>query len=281
MSTDETELLCYNRGCGKKFNPAKNKESTSMFWFQTSPVVPSWLILFDCGLDSCVHHPGAPFFHDAYKGWYAEHKFHCCTHLLKNFNRFQRSCCKKKCTDFTEFLNIKVLQVATLSSSISNLIKRSTSSGMHSFSSQQCQACRTGKTGRRQVESRRGDRGDDSRAHQGGGDGTATVRNTDCGAQVFDQRLTEARTGESPREWVETSKWICRSCCCQRNQRGISVQERRLQCGMFLLLLLLLLNRLGLFIGELYSSNFRLTAAKRRWTAIAAITPVCPYFTRD
>ncbi|VVC46304.1 Hypothetical protein CINCED_3A001389 [Cinara cedri] len=35
---------------------------------------------------SCLFHPGEPFFHDAYKGW---------------------SCCKKKCTDFTEFLNIK------------------------------------------------------------------------------------------------------------------------------------------------------------------------------
>ena len=37
--------------------------------------------------ESCRHHPGYPVFHDAYKGW---------------------SCCKKKCTDFTEFLNIKV-----------------------------------------------------------------------------------------------------------------------------------------------------------------------------
>jgi cysteine/histidine-rich domain-containing protein 1 len=36
--------------------------------------------------DSCCHHPGEPVFHDAYKGW---------------------SCCNKKCTDFTEFLNIK------------------------------------------------------------------------------------------------------------------------------------------------------------------------------
>lgn len=36
--------------------------------------------------DSCRHHPGVPFFHDAYKGW---------------------ACCNKKCTDFTEFLNIK------------------------------------------------------------------------------------------------------------------------------------------------------------------------------
>lgn len=36
--------------------------------------------------ESCRHHPGQPVFHDAYKGW---------------------SCCNKKCTDFTEFLNIK------------------------------------------------------------------------------------------------------------------------------------------------------------------------------
>lgn len=34
----------------------------------------------------CVHHPGHPVFHDAYKGW---------------------SCCNKKCIDFTEFLNIR------------------------------------------------------------------------------------------------------------------------------------------------------------------------------
>lgn len=42
-------------------------------------------------LDSCRHHPGEPIFHDAYKGW---------------------SCCNKKCTDFTEFLNIKGCSVS-------------------------------------------------------------------------------------------------------------------------------------------------------------------------
>lgn len=36
--------------------------------------------------DECVYHCGAPVFHDAYKSW---------------------SCCEKKTTDFTEFLNIK------------------------------------------------------------------------------------------------------------------------------------------------------------------------------
>ncbi|XP_042896206.1 cysteine and histidine-rich domain-containing protein 1 [Parasteatoda tepidariorum] len=36
--------------------------------------------------DSCQYHPGVPVFHDAYKKW---------------------SCCDKKTTDFTEFLNIK------------------------------------------------------------------------------------------------------------------------------------------------------------------------------
>ncbi|KAM8707088.1 hypothetical protein ACLKA7_011227 [Drosophila subpalustris] len=53
---------CYNRGCGQLFDPTTNSD------------------------DSCRHHPGAPFFHDAYKGW---------------------SCCSKKSVDFTEFLNIK------------------------------------------------------------------------------------------------------------------------------------------------------------------------------
>lgn len=36
--------------------------------------------------DSCTFHPGKPKFHDAYKIW---------------------SCCNKKSTDFTEFLNFK------------------------------------------------------------------------------------------------------------------------------------------------------------------------------
>ncbi|XP_017772899.1 PREDICTED: cysteine and histidine-rich domain-containing protein [Nicrophorus vespilloides] len=41
--------------------------------------------------DSCCHHTGSPVFHDALKGW---------------------SCCKKRTTDFTEFLNIKGCQLA-------------------------------------------------------------------------------------------------------------------------------------------------------------------------
>lgn len=55
-------LPCYNRGCGQKFDPSNNTE------------------------DNCIHHPGVPFFHDAYKGW---------------------TCCNRKSVDFTEFLNIK------------------------------------------------------------------------------------------------------------------------------------------------------------------------------
>ena len=57
-----TGLLCYNRGCGKTFNPRDNPADSQ----------------------DCIHHPGAPFFHDTYKGW---------------------TCCNKKSTDFTEFLN--------------------------------------------------------------------------------------------------------------------------------------------------------------------------------
>lgn len=55
-------LLCYNKGCGLKFDAKKNKK------------------------DSCVFHPGVPIFHDALKGW---------------------SCCRKRTTDFSEFLSIK------------------------------------------------------------------------------------------------------------------------------------------------------------------------------
>uniref|UniRef100_A0A0C9RBB5 CHORD protein n=1 Tax=Fopius arisanus TaxID=64838 RepID=A0A0C9RBB5_9HYME len=53
---------CNNRGCGQTFDPENNTD------------------------ESCCHHPGTPYFHDAYKGW---------------------SCCNKKSVDFTEFLSIK------------------------------------------------------------------------------------------------------------------------------------------------------------------------------
>ncbi|XP_069667391.1 integrin beta-1-binding protein 2 isoform X2 [Haliaeetus albicilla] len=55
-------LLCYNKGCGQRFDPEHNAR------------------------DSCLYHPGVPIFHDALKGW---------------------SCCKKRTTDFSEFLSIK------------------------------------------------------------------------------------------------------------------------------------------------------------------------------
>ncbi|KAF7706546.1 cysteine and histidine-rich domain-containing protein 1 [Silurus meridionalis] len=55
-------LLCYNRGCGERFDEDKNPD------------------------DACLFHPGVPIFHDALKGW---------------------SCCKKRTTDFSEFLSIK------------------------------------------------------------------------------------------------------------------------------------------------------------------------------
>uniref|UniRef100_A0A8C5XT01 CHORD domain-containing protein n=1 Tax=Microcebus murinus TaxID=30608 RepID=A0A8C5XT01_MICMU len=54
-------LLCYNRGCGQRFDPETNSE------------------------DACTYHPGVPVLHDALKGW---------------------SCCKRRTTDFTDFLSI-------------------------------------------------------------------------------------------------------------------------------------------------------------------------------
>jgi len=55
--------LCYNRGCGQQYNIRQNSGE---------------------GDEACRHHPGDPYFHDAYKGW---------------------SCCQNKSTDFTTFLN--------------------------------------------------------------------------------------------------------------------------------------------------------------------------------
>ncbi|XP_053312522.1 cysteine and histidine-rich domain-containing protein 1 [Spea bombifrons] len=54
-------VLCYNRGCGQRYDPESNNE------------------------DLCTHHPGVPVFHDALKGW---------------------SCCKRRTTDFSDFLSI-------------------------------------------------------------------------------------------------------------------------------------------------------------------------------
>ncbi|MCP9264063.1 Cysteine and histidine-rich domain-containing protein 1 [Dirofilaria immitis] len=60
---EEKKLLyCYNKGCGTKFDPDDNKD------------------------DSCLYHPGAPYFHDAYKIW---------------------SCCNQKSTDFSTWLSLK------------------------------------------------------------------------------------------------------------------------------------------------------------------------------
>ncbi|XP_019341982.1 integrin beta-1-binding protein 2 isoform X1 [Alligator mississippiensis] len=56
-----------------------------MFLF-TSDSCCSRLLLLYQGHGSCVYHPGVPIFHDALKGW---------------------SCCKKRTTDFSEFLSIK------------------------------------------------------------------------------------------------------------------------------------------------------------------------------
>ncbi|CAL8326375.1 unnamed protein product [Lota lota] len=54
--------LCYNKGCGERFDRSDNNEG------------------------ACLFHPGVPIFHDALKGW---------------------SCCRKRTTDFSEFLSIK------------------------------------------------------------------------------------------------------------------------------------------------------------------------------
>lgn len=51
-------LLCYNKGCGQRFDPDNNPE------------------------DACTYHPGVPVFHDALKGW------SCCKRRTTDFSDF-------------------------------------------------------------------------------------------------------------------------------------------------------------------------------------------------
>ncbi|XP_061596623.1 cysteine and histidine-rich domain-containing protein 1 [Cololabis saira] len=51
-------VLCYNKGCGQRFDPENNPE------------------------DGCTHHPGVPVFHDALKGW------SCCKRRTTDFSDF-------------------------------------------------------------------------------------------------------------------------------------------------------------------------------------------------
>lgn len=83
MTESANLVSCYNKGCGKKFDPSHNDEGQHEISFFSRNFSNVFLFHF---LESCIHHPGAPIFHDAYKGW---------------------SCCNKKSTDFTEFLNFK------------------------------------------------------------------------------------------------------------------------------------------------------------------------------
>lgn len=80
MPSDEL-LTCFNKGCGGKFNPSENIDGERNFLEFSSKTFFTFPFL-----DNCCFHPGAPIFHDAYKGW---------------------SCCNKKSTDFTEFLNFQ------------------------------------------------------------------------------------------------------------------------------------------------------------------------------
>ncbi|PWA22768.1 hypothetical protein CCH79_00002284, partial [Gambusia affinis] len=51
-------VLCYNKGCGQRFDPENNQD------------------------DACTHHPGVPVFHDALKGW------SCCKRRTTDFSDF-------------------------------------------------------------------------------------------------------------------------------------------------------------------------------------------------
>ncbi|KAJ8255448.1 hypothetical protein GJAV_G00204980 [Gymnothorax javanicus] len=92
-------LLCYNKGCGSRFDEPNNSDVVFVEYHQyytevkTQTPIP-WVLRSstthgDChaSTDACLYHPGVPIFHDALKGW---------------------SCCKKRTTDFSEFLSIQL-----------------------------------------------------------------------------------------------------------------------------------------------------------------------------
>ena len=58
-----------------------------------------------CCVDVCVFHPGVPVFHDAMKVRL------CILLLFIYFSLKGWSCCKKRCIDFTDFLNIPVSEL--------------------------------------------------------------------------------------------------------------------------------------------------------------------------
>ena len=55
-----TGLMCYNRGCGKTFDPRNNPPDST----------------------ACRYHPGSPYFHETYKGW------NCCGKKSTDFTDF-------------------------------------------------------------------------------------------------------------------------------------------------------------------------------------------------
>uniref|UniRef100_UPI00358F3DDB cysteine and histidine-rich domain-containing protein 1-like isoform X2 n=1 Tax=Myxine glutinosa TaxID=7769 RepID=UPI00358F3DDB len=76
-------LLCYNKGCGQRFDPAENVDEDTQLTVRCLSHHTS--LERKENTCCCQHHPGVPIFHDALKSW---------------------SCCKKKTTDFSQFLSI-------------------------------------------------------------------------------------------------------------------------------------------------------------------------------
>jgi cysteine/histidine-rich domain-containing protein 1 len=84
--------MCYNKGCGKQFDPQANTDgegSVRSFDFHIARIDSNRLYLKH--VDSCTFHSGVPVFHDALKGW---------------------SCCNKKSTDFSTFLSMPGCTIA-------------------------------------------------------------------------------------------------------------------------------------------------------------------------
>ncbi|ROL28102.1 Cysteine and histidine-rich domain-containing protein 1 [Anabarilius grahami] len=84
-------LLCYNRGCGDRFDADKNSDECQVVMVGVKCKNTGCKTIYqgpETDAEICFHHPGVPVFHEGYKYW------NCCCIKTTDFNAFldQKGC---------------------------------------------------------------------------------------------------------------------------------------------------------------------------------------------